>query len=234
MHTWKTHLTAMLERLGQSHPDSRLPETERLLASILEAESVRFQDEDGQALPADTTLSRLLKRAFTVSIGVRQPPVTHERTSDSKSDAARVAATELPSRFHPGEPPPHLADVARDPRFERFVHEFDRLEHGRQFMWAGYIVRDLLPRLGFPAEEAKVILDHMRADGMLTITKVPNPKHPDFPATGVQLNREHPWVQALLAGRKHAPPPVEASVAPAAPETPAGQAQGASSDEPKA
>ena len=70
-------------------------------------------------------------------------------------------------------------------------------------MWAGYVVRELLPRLGFPAEEAKSILDKLKTEKLVIIGKVANPRNPDFPATGVRLNHEHPRVQALLAD-KHA------------------------------
>ena len=65
-------------------------------------------------------------------------------------------------------------------------------------MWAGYIVRELLPRVGFAPEEAKLVLDRLRTEELVTISKVSNPKNPEFPATGVQLNHEHPRVKALL------------------------------------
>jgi hypothetical protein len=109
-----------------------------------------------------------------------------------------------------------------DERTDMFLREFMRLENRHDFMWAGYIVRELLPRLGFAPEEAKLVLDHLRAEKLVTISKVPNPKNPDFPATGVHLNREHPRVKALLAshprndGATAAPPVRESREAPAA------------------
>lgn len=204
MHTWKTHLLATLRRLAKSHANSPLAEVERLLAGVFEAETVRLRDCEGHALPEDTTLDDLLAQPFTATVFV-------------ECLSAAQPSPERPSRFHPDEAPPQLTDMASDPRFEHFVTDFVRLEESHEFMWAGYIVRDLLPRLGFPAQEAKLILDHMRADGMLTITKVPNPKNPVFPATGVQLNREHPSVRAILERCAAPPPSTDEAAAPSEP-----------------
>lgn len=198
---------ATLRRLAKSHGECSLAEVERLLASVFEADDVRLRDCQGHALPAETTLERLLAQPFTASVRVE----------------CRLPAQSLPeppSRFHPGEAPAHLADIASDPRFERFVTDFVRLEESHEFMWAGYIVRDLLPRLGFPAEEAKLVLDHMRAEGMLTITKVPNPRNPGFPATGVQLSREHPCVRAILERYATPPPSTDEAAEPSEPSEP--------------
>ncbi len=101
----------------------------------------------------------------------------------------------------PGPPPADVSKLSMDERTDLFLREFIRLEDRHDFMWAGYIVRELLPRLGFAPDEAKVVLDHLRAEKLVTISKVPNPKNPDFPATGVHLNREHPRVKGLLAGQ---------------------------------
>lgn len=80
-------------------------------------------------------------------------------------------------------------------------------------MWAGYIVREMLPRLGYPPEEAKVVLDQFRAEQIITVMKVPNPKNPLFPATGVQLNREHPKVAAIIAPEPQSADPAASPIA---------------------
>jgi hypothetical protein len=134
-------------------------------------------------------------------------------------DARPVAAPESASRFHLGQPPP-ADDSSPDDRFEHFVREFARVEQRHEFMWAGYVVREFLPRCGFAADEAKVILDRFRTEGVLLVSKVQNPRNPGFPATGVRLNRDHPRVITILGRISPEPAPDPRPDPPAAADVP--------------
>lgn len=194
MHTWKTHLDGVLRRLAESHGDRTLPEVERALMSILDAHSVRFHRADGTRIPRGTLLSEILQNGYMVEIRVTGQV--------GAADSSTMSET-VPSRFLPGELPP--SDASPDARCDAFIREFARLEQRHEFMWAGYIVRELLPRFGFPADETKVVLDRLCADGVLAMSKVPNPRNPNFPATGVRLNHEHERVKNLLDGNRGGP-----------------------------
>ncbi len=217
MYTWKTHLSTTLCRLARTHGSYPLSQIESLLAGIFEAETVAFRDPLGQPLPADTTLAGLIAAPFAVTVHVLCGPPRVRGSADG--DARPTAAPDPASRFHAGQPP--ADDQSPDARFERFVRDFDRLEQHHEFMWAGYVVREFLPRCGFPADEAKVILDRLRAEGILAVSKVQNPRNPGFPATGVRLNRDHPRVTAILGPALARPAPDRESEPPVASDVPA-------------
>lgn len=194
MLTWKSHLLGALQRLARSHAASQLAEVERIVCAACDADEVRFCDLRGRGLPAQTTLTELLAGPFEVAIRLQQrAPV--DLTAGGNGAPHGDGAT----RFRPVGVTAEAGPPPMDPRHHRLFEEFVRLEQRNGFMWAGYIVRELLPRLGFAPEEAKHILDRYRSEGVFLVTKVPNPKNPEFPATGVRLNRDHPLVLSLLA-----------------------------------
>jgi len=205
MHTWKTHLGTTLERLSRTHGHDSLRDIRRVLQGVLEADNVSFADADGRVFPDTVTLNALLQQPFTIAVRLEyvtsrlNPPKPQPM---EQRDAA--GATETASRFSPGEAPADVADIEKDVRYAQFVREFHRLERRHEFMWAGYIVRELLPRLGFPVMEAKIVLDRLRSEGIVTVSKVPNPQNPEFPATGVCLNHEHDTVKQILASAETA------------------------------
>lgn len=207
MHTWKTHLRGVLHRLVRTHAHSPLSEIQQILAEVLEAEEVRFQDARGRDIWEGTTLEDLLSAPFHVALRVAPAPSANGvHAADVGVNGNVVAAqadTLAPRRPAPAagvDAPPHAGSSADgwEARYESFCREFDRLERRHGFMWAGYIVKELLPRLGFEAESAKAVLDQLQAEGLVKVSKVPNPKNPLFPATGVQLNHDHPRVRAAL------------------------------------
>ncbi len=214
MHTWKTHLTAVLRRLAETHGDAPLAEIERILAGVFEARSVRFVVAHSTDRAAPLTLRALLDRPFDAVIELQT------QLMGLPAGGGRTAPGSV-SRFQPGDAPP-APEPSAEARCDEFIREFARLEQRHEFMWAGYIVRELLPRVGFPDAEAKVVLDRLRMDGILHMTKVPNPKNPHFPATGARLNRQHPRVIAVL----REPPAAEASQDAAQPEGAAGAPRG--------
>ncbi len=197
MHTWKTHLIAALHRLRDDHAGTSVSEAQHWLCGILEAQSVTLLGPDDTPPPPHTTLTELLTRPFSADLRVNCATGLADNTAPP--GAALSCADTGESRFTAGDAPRTAEEDSPGTRFAQFVRDFDRLERKRGFMWAGYIVRELLPRLGFPPTEAKVVLDRLRSDGILTVSKVENPRNPDFPATAVHLNREHPQVQEALA-----------------------------------
>jgi len=79
-----------------------------------------------------------------------------------------------------------------------FIREFDRLEKRNGFMWAGFVVKDMIPKFGFDKYQAKHILRQLEAKGIVILKKRPNPKNPEHPTTCLELNREHPRVATVL------------------------------------
>lgn len=185
MGTTRVHLESILSGLSRTHGDRSVREIERILCGVLEAGEVRFTTTGGAQIRSDTTLEQLLGQSFDTHLRVR-----------CGAEAGTKPRPGTVSRFREGSP--EEIGTSEDERFEEFVHQFSRLEDRHDFMWAGYIVRELLPRLGYSPDEAKLVLDRLRADEVLSISKVANPKNPDFPATGVRLNREHPRVRAVF------------------------------------
>ena len=212
MHTWKTHLVATLYRLHDQCASASLDEVQRWLGGILEAQSVTFLGPDHTPLPRDTPLAELLAQPFLVDLRVDCATTRSENSGYPSPTAEGDDAGE--SRFHVGAAPEAADEDSAASRFAHFVRDFDRLERKRGFMWAGYIVRELLPRLGYPLAEAKVVLDRLRADGILTVAKVENPRNPEFPATAVHLNREHPQVLEALESTVLRLPATRATLAP--------------------
>ncbi len=80
------------------------------------------------------------------------------------------------------------------------IREFDRREQERGPIFAGFIVKDLLPRMGFDPTEAKRILRAMEAHDIVRTERKRNPKNPERDTTFVTLNREHPQVVRVLTG----------------------------------
>lgn len=187
MLTWKTHLAALLHRLERAQSRATLAELSTLLAATLDAVAVHFVDAQGHPLPEQMPLAELRKRDYRVRIEV-DPTHVPEDQLDTRVEAA--------SRFQPGPAPAPTA--SEEERLADFIRAFERLDQRSEFMWAGYIVRELLPRFGYPPSQAKIVLDRLCAEGILSIAKVPNPRNPDFPASGVRLNREHEQVRAAL------------------------------------
>lgn len=82
------------------------------------------------------------------------------------------------------------------------IHEFDRRERERGPIFAGFIVKDLLPRMGFDTTDAKRILRAMEAQDKVRSERKANPEKPERTTTFITLNREHPDVARILTGAK--------------------------------
>jgi len=80
------------------------------------------------------------------------------------------------------------------------IREFDRRERERGPIFAGFIVNDLLPRMGFEATDAKRILRAMEAQDMVRTEQRQNPNNLQYTTSFVTLNRNHPHVSRVLRG----------------------------------
>lgn len=203
MCSWKNHIHDALIGLLHTHGNAPLREIERILCAVLHVEEVRFIDYSGGDRSPDTPLAQAVHNGCDVIVRLHCAP-----PGQSVARGGMVSRSEPgESRFREGLPAAKGEAFLTDPRCTEFVREFLRLEQHHDFMWAGYVVRELLPRLGFLPEEAKLVLDQLRDEELVSTSKVPNPKNPNFPATGVCLNRDHPRVKALLEQMAAAHPP---------------------------
>ncbi len=189
LHTYRSHLEAILRRLGQNRDRTTVRELVTTLCASYDLGDIQFV-MNGQPLAPETSVAALADGPFEVSL----------RLTCDLSGASTAAGS---SRFRASEDEPAFQFTEDDPRVDAFIRELARLEDRNEFMWAGYIVRDLLPRVGFPAEQTKIVLDHLREAGIVLVEKVPNPKNPTFPATGVRLNNENERVQANATANVH-------------------------------
>jgi hypothetical protein len=187
-------LCGVLQRLARIQGDLSIGDAVPFLCAALDVRDVRFLDENGQDLGRGMRLRDLIAAPFEV--------VLHDRVSIPLRSGAHPGPASVDdgeparSRFHATDAPPPPVDDNR--RLEMFIREFNRLQHRNEFMWAGYVVREMLPRIGYDPDDTKSVLNKLRADRIVNVKKVPNPRNPEFPATGVQLNLSHPLVRSVL------------------------------------
>ncbi|MBU0637848.1 MAG: hypothetical protein KKB50_03215 [Planctomycetes bacterium] len=194
MHTWRSHLASVLERSARSQAGSPLRTIERSLCDLLDAESVSFCNAAGEKLPDGTTLGQALAQPMAIQIRVAYDPA--ERSANASSASAQRSRSRFVSDSSASSS--QLRDLSPAQRRERFIRDLDDLERRHEFMWAGFVVKQMLPHLGLTVDEARQYLDQLQADNVVSINKVPNPKNPEYPATGVSLNRENPQVLDVL------------------------------------
>ena len=182
-----SELRRILQRLSDSHGDCSLHEIARIVAAFADARDVEFFRRDGDPVNTATTLAELCEQPFEIAVRFTILPRDRSATGISQFSEPR-------SRFRPLEP------EAADPeaRVDAFIREFARLETRNDFMWAGYVVRELLPRVGFSPDDAKDVLNRLRTDEIINVQRVANPRNPEYPATGVQLNHDNARVRTIL------------------------------------
>lgn len=190
MHTWKSHLRGVLFRLARTQHEKPLTDIQRTLCEVFDAQAITFCDANREPFSADLTLGELLSRPFSAEISVEMPPGRNGQRSDGNHRTDHPG--DAPSRFQPEQ-------VAPEQRIPWFIREFDRLEQTHEFMWAGYIVKEMLPRIGVATAEARQLLDELREEGIVVVEKIPNPKNPEHPASAVRLIRDHEQVKQVLA-----------------------------------
>lgn len=194
MHTWKSHLRSVLFRLSRTHGNNQVSDVERLLCEVFDGRSVRFTDTEGQPLRPDLQLRELLNRGFEVVVTLEHQPHPRNGGRDDGGRNQETTGADSGSRFH--------AEQTIEPaqRQAWFIREFDRLEQTHDFMWAGYIVKELLPRIGLSTQEAREFLDKLQEDGIVAVRKIPNPRNPEHPASAVEMQRDNAQVREVLGG----------------------------------
>ena len=121
------------------------------------------------------------------------PLPTSPPSKQSVVEPSQSVRPSSPTRTHNGPVPPVYNEAF-------LIREFDRRERDRGPIYAGFIVNDLLPRMGFDASDGKRILRAMEAQDMVRTEQKPNPKDPQRTTSFVTLNREHPHVARVLCG----------------------------------
>lgn len=210
-----------LSDLARAQPNTNVKTVRKTLQALLRADDVEFQDARGEPVHGRTLLRNLLEERFSITlrvtcdVGAEDSQLDEddnddllEHDEDSVEDVGDVDAD------HAGESHRRrtavrvvsgvAGDLFSDPRFARFIRELDRLERVRRFVWIGYLAKERLPEIGFHSNEVNEVLDRSVDEGIITLGKTPNPKNPDYPATTVQLNHEHPMVVQVLDERGRA------------------------------
>lgn len=175
------NLARGVNQLARSQPQMSLIDAAGVVAAFAGCARAFFVRPDGQRFAPDATLREAVQAGAQLELRLD--------LADHNGDGQPWA-----SRFHaqgdaiPTGEAPLLA----------FVREFARLQTRNEFMWAGYVVRELLPRVGYPPHDTKSVLNDLREQKIVNVKRVHNPRNPDFPATAVQLNLEHPRVAEIL------------------------------------
>lgn len=180
---------------------------EDILGAQLGAREVAFCGTDGRRLPRHTTLGDVLAGGAEVVIR-----------------AVLSGAVDAGERERALAETPQVASLRAEGQAGLVVREIDRLEQmrARPFIWIGYLIKQRIPDLlGGDSRSARQLLTRLQTDGLISTSQVPNPRDPAFPATAVELNRNHPAVRRMLGASPEEVP---------AEETPPEQA--ASSTEP--
>lgn len=192
---------ALIHAELSSRGDQRLSQVEALLSEQSGAEQVEFLDDEGCHIHGRTLFRKAMD--LTDSIVVILPLNGPSRPSQQHTAAATEPVQPDPAEsvgFTPSEPVHHSPAphcVSFNEAF--FIRDLDRRERERGDTWAGFVVKELLPGLGFSGVEAKRILRQLEAHGVVMTSTKPNPRNPDRPTTYVRLNRDHARVCAALA-----------------------------------
>lgn len=179
-----------LNSIVQSHGNLRLTEAEPLLCDGLGAVEVKFLDDDDHQLHGRTLLKNATQQAqyVTICFEYQGPTSTPPDNASAPPSTPQVRSPKEGNAEFDGS----------DDAPKRFIRELHRLQANREFMWAGFVVKELLPQMGFVGPEARQFLSELEADGIVMITKEPNPNNPDHPTACVRLNADHPQVKAAL------------------------------------
>lgn len=194
-------LRSSLVELAELEPGINIKATKRILSATWNPNEIEILDENGEPIHGLTHLSNALGQRFTVRVVFEadyEPEDVSPRVIEDRSEKEDDAIS--PEQH--GASAEVLASSRKetvDPIVERVITSLAAQERRRDFIWAGFVVNDLLPGLGAEKREAQVLFDRMVDDGIISLSKTPNPNNPDFPSTRVQLNRDHPDVQRVLS-----------------------------------
>lgn len=195
-----------IKKLANSSPKRNVKDARESLTDAWNATKIEFVDTRGDDIHGRTLLEKMLSHPFKLRV--------HFEADYSPDDPSPgvVENTEEGSESNPVASESALCETGRavrtlslraDPVVERVIRALDIQEQGRDFIWAGFVVKDLLPGLGIDEYESQILFDRMRNEGVIALTKKPSPKNPEFSATCVQLCREHPAVRRVLGSNGH-------------------------------
>jgi hypothetical protein len=140
----------------------------------------------------------------TDDLGQIEPTAVHASTA-SAADGGPTAGHVTESSGSSDRNGPQ--GTRRGPEYNEaaLIREFDRREKEHGANKAGFIVNDLLPRMGFDNADAKRVLRAMEAQNLVHTERRPNPNNPDRPTSFVTLNRAHPAVKKALGNEETGP-----------------------------
>jgi len=186
-----------LEYLLQSDDRINVHETKRKLADQWRARCVDIYDASGHPIHGRTLLANAIRQPIEVEVDFRvslhapgfpSSADIDERAQDSDLDALDDSHADNDESGVGGDA------VIR----ERLLRELARKERQGSFLWAGFVINDLLCGYGLDRRAAQVFFDRAVDDGCLILKKKRNPNNPEYPVTAVQLNMNHPEVQRTL------------------------------------
>ncbi|MGD2110783.1 MAG: hypothetical protein PVI86_15500 [Phycisphaerae bacterium] len=185
------YVIRFLNSLADTNSKVTVASAEKQLQDIWTAEKIDFLDPEGNPIHGATHLLRALGRPFKLRA------VFELACGESENDAAGGSRKTAPDDPLPvTDPGPHTQAV--DPLLERVISALDTQERRRDFVWAGFVVKDLLPGLGLESHEAQRWFDTLVDDEIFVLDQRPNPNNPDFPSTNVRLNRDNDVVKRVL------------------------------------
>jgi len=196
-----------LAKLAESNRNLNVKDARTLLEDSWNAKEIVLLCGD-DPIHGRTLLGNALRESLTLRVVFEVPvePSTSEDApaveQDSQSEKPPQETLYVSQHRVGGELHSTSSDnfeTSTSPVRERLIRELNRQERSRKFVWAGFVVRDLLPGFGLNARESQVLFDHMVDEGVIATRKRPNPNNPDFPTTSVELNHEHPEVKRLLS-----------------------------------
>jgi hypothetical protein len=113
-------------------------------------------------------------------------------------------AAEYVQDLSPKEPSAKTSEVKASDPISNLVHALDRVESrpGYQFVALKWFRDVALPGEGFDWVQSDSTRQNVLREAierrLILISKVPNPKSPQFPVTAIRLNRLLPEIQAIL------------------------------------
>lgn len=154
---------------------------------------VAFMRENREPVTGHTLLRNTIQGRCMVSVGI---PC---RQSDVKNHELQVIKNGTPADVAPPTPE-ELAKRPRkvDPLLERLIGALDTQQRQRGFIWAGYVVKTLLPSMGVDAHEAQVLLERLVQEEIVEIERIPNPNNQNFKTSSVTLRHDNDIVRAVL------------------------------------
>lgn len=189
-------MKSILQTLASALPsDSTFDDLRRVLADLLGAEEISFFDADNRRISRDQPISEIIG-SCEVEVRATFPIAESAHVEDEEASEPEYgnAADDFAGNLAPRATGPTNAAIE-----ERVIREIYSRERNRKFVWAGYVVKTILPTLGVEQHAAQAILDRMVKDEILRLEKKHNPRNPEFPTTSVQLNHDHRTVRRIVS-----------------------------------